>query len=159
MRKFSAKNKKRGFTLIELLVVIAIIGILATIVLVSLNSARAKARDARRQTDIKQYMIAMEMYYDAQSPATYPDIPDTATPIPAGSNLLAPFMSVAALDPTNNAGPPDLRYYWTDTGVPNTRFCVWARLEVPTTVTWVVSSPTGTKTTTTAPTDANCYTF
>ena len=57
-------KKQRGFTLIELLVVIAIIGILASIVLVSLGGARSKARDARRQSDIRQISLAMEMYYD-----------------------------------------------------------------------------------------------
>lgn len=60
MRNF----KKSGFTLIELLVVIAIIGLLASIVLVSLNSARAKARDAKRLADAKQIQTAMEMFFD-----------------------------------------------------------------------------------------------
>jgi len=58
-------KKQKGFTLIELLVVIAIIGILATIVMVSLNTARAKARDARRISDIRQLQLALQMYYDA----------------------------------------------------------------------------------------------
>ena len=47
-------KKQEGFTLIELLVVIAIIGLLSTMAVVSLNSARAKARDAKRLSDVKQ---------------------------------------------------------------------------------------------------------
>lgn len=56
---------KKGFTLIELLVVIAIIGILASIVLVSLNTARSKARDTRRAGDLAQVQLALEMYFDS----------------------------------------------------------------------------------------------
>ncbi|MFH1551303.1 MAG: prepilin-type N-terminal cleavage/methylation domain-containing protein [bacterium] len=56
-------NKKRGFTLVELLVVIAIIGILSSVVLVSVQSARAKARDARRLSDLNQISTALELYY------------------------------------------------------------------------------------------------
>lgn len=54
------KNQK-GFTLIELLVVVAIIGILATLGIVSLNSARAKARDAKRLSDVKQFATALQL--------------------------------------------------------------------------------------------------
>jgi type II secretion system protein G len=56
---------KRGFTLIELLVVIVIIGILASIVLASLNTARIKARDTRRIADIKQLELALQFYANA----------------------------------------------------------------------------------------------
>ena len=68
--KFNKKSK--GFTLIELLVVIAIIGLLATIVLVSLNSARQKARDVRRISDLRQVALGLEMYYDDNR--SYPSV-------------------------------------------------------------------------------------
>lgn len=57
------KNKK-GFTLIELLVVIAIIGLLSTLAVVALTSARKKARDSKRVADIKQLQTAMEMVFN-----------------------------------------------------------------------------------------------
>lgn len=146
--KKPAKKKKRcGFTLIELLVVIAIIGILATIVLVSLNTARAKARDARRSSDMHQIALAMEMYYDSQSPVTYPiALPDIVTAIPANSAILAPYMTIVPLDPSVTDS-----YKWTDAASPTNRYCAWATLEVPTTVTYVISNPNGTKQTTTLP--------
>jgi len=56
-------TKKKGFTLIELLIVIAIIGVLASIVLVSMGGARSKARDAVRQSDVRQIASAMELNY------------------------------------------------------------------------------------------------
>jgi len=67
LKVFSVRRGEKGFTLIELLVVIAIIGILATIVLVSLNTAREKARDARRVSDLRQVVLGLEMYYDDNS--------------------------------------------------------------------------------------------
>lgn len=69
MRILRNKNQK-GFTLIELLVVIAIIGLLASVVLLALNSARAKSRDAKRLADVRQIASAMELYFNDRS--SYP---------------------------------------------------------------------------------------
>lgn len=60
----SAPSTKSGFTLIELLVVIAIIGLLASVVLVSLSSSRIKARNSRRVADINQISKAFELYFN-----------------------------------------------------------------------------------------------
>lgn len=56
--------KQKGFTLIELLVVIAIIGILASVVLTSLNSARKKGQDGKVKSQVAQVAAAAAIYYD-----------------------------------------------------------------------------------------------
>jgi len=60
-------KQQKGFTLIELLVVIAIIGLLSTLAVVSLNSARSKARDGKRLSEMKNLQTALEMYYNDKS--------------------------------------------------------------------------------------------
>jgi len=67
------KNKfNSGLTLIELLVVTSIIGILSTLGLSAFNSSQIKARDAKRQTDVKSIMTAVEqMYVESNSYPSY----------------------------------------------------------------------------------------
>ena len=56
-------TRKKGFTLIELLVVVAIIGVLASMVMSSLNDARQKSREARWQSEMRAVQTALELYY------------------------------------------------------------------------------------------------
>lgn len=120
-------KKKEGFTLIELLVVIAIIGLLASIVLVSLGPAREKARDAKRQSDIRQINLAMEMCYDDGACNVSEAYPDTT----AGANSLTqidtdgtPLLLTVPTDPKDTS--PN-QYTWTD-GTTN-YYCVYTKLE------------------------------
>lgn len=57
------KKNRKGFTLIELLVVIAIIGLLSTLAVIALGSARVKARDTKRLADLRQVQTGLELYY------------------------------------------------------------------------------------------------
>jgi prepilin-type N-terminal cleavage/methylation domain-containing protein len=61
------KRYTRGFTLIELLVVIAIIGILASVVLISLQSARKKGNDSRVISDVQQLRTQAESVYNGSN--------------------------------------------------------------------------------------------
>lgn len=61
--KSSPMNSRNGFTLIELLVVISIIGLLSSVSMAALSTARKKARDARRIHDLVQLRNAYEMYF------------------------------------------------------------------------------------------------
>ena len=88
-----ALKASKGFTLIELLVVVAIIGLLASIVIVSLGGVRTGARDAKAKADLRQIQTATELCYQSTSIGqTYPTnwLPvNTWNPIPAGSIIEA----------------------------------------------------------------------
>ncbi len=90
---------KRGFTLIELLVVIAIIGILASIIMVSLSSAKAKSRDGRRVADIKSIQLALSLYYNDNG--MYPKNIYAGAGTAPSSGLAPAYLPVV---PTNPSG-------------------------------------------------------
>jgi len=124
--KLKLKNKKQaGFTLIELLVVISIIGLLSSIILTSVASARQQARDAKRVGDIQAISEALELYYADHN--SYPPI-TTSIAYPAYSTafsynndgdwtelatLLKPYLPTLPVPP---AGGPANRYEYVTGG-------------------------------------------
>lgn len=119
------RNKNKGFTLIELLVVIAIIGLLASVVLLALNSARAKARDAKRIADIRQIASAMELYFNDSnsyptsagtdaSGAFFSDTGLKTAMVPKYIGLLpqAPAPADSGAQTCAASGPGGNEYYW-----------------------------------------------
>jgi len=87
------KHTTQGFTLIELLVVIAIIGILASIIIASLASAKVRARDAQRLDSIKEMRNALTLYYN-DNQESYPS---------TLSQLVPTFLPSLPVDPLTGA--------------------------------------------------------
>ncbi|MBI5728279.1 MAG: prepilin-type N-terminal cleavage/methylation domain-containing protein [Candidatus Magasanikbacteria bacterium] len=121
---------KKGFTLVELLVVIAIIGLLSTLAVVALGSARQKARDSKRLSDLKQVQTALELYYTDNNA-----YPTAATAVTLGSGNAAclnnaglaatgcanAYMGIVPTDPGSNS--------YSYTSANGTTYTIDARLE------------------------------
>ncbi|MDI3496500.1 MAG: ral secretion pathway protein [Patescibacteria group bacterium] len=86
------KQEKKAFTLIELLVVIAIIGLLSTLSVLALNQARARARDTKRISDVRQIQTALELYYN--------EVGDYPTSVAPGTSIKTSNNTYLATVPT-----------------------------------------------------------
>jgi prepilin-type N-terminal cleavage/methylation domain-containing protein len=84
------RNYKKGFTLIELLVVIAIIGILSSVVLASLNTARQRGADAAIRATVNNARAQAELYFDGEG-----DYDDVCLAGTASNPGLAEFVAAA----------------------------------------------------------------
>ena len=111
----NAKLKKGGFTLIELLVVIAIIGLLSSIVLASLGTARNKARDAATKVQLSEARAQAELYAQANG-GFYFSVCSTAASFNGFGNTTGPGLMKAIADSSGGTaqmsetagGPPTL---------------------------------------------------
>ncbi len=109
------KKNKPGFTLIELLVVIAIIGLLSTLSILALNTARARARDAKRISDVKQIQTALEMYYN--DTGDYPTTASGGAAIASANGTFLRQIPVPPLPTDGTAcGTGVTKYTYTKTG-------------------------------------------
>lgn len=106
MSKTFTKTGFRGFTLIELLVVIAIIGLLSTIIAAPIQSARKKARDAKKIAELKSTQLALEQYAESNS-AQYP------TDLQLLSPQFMPLLPTFAASTTSNARDAFAYTYYT----------------------------------------------
>ena len=102
-------KNQQGFTLIELLVVIAIIGMLSSVVLASLNTARSSARDVSRLQDLKQLQTALELYQNIHG--GYPSHASN-TQVDSSLGVLVTSNTIPSLptDPGNRTGANGYRY-------------------------------------------------
>ena len=90
-------NSKKGFTLIELLVVIAIIGILSSVVLASLTTARSKGTAAAIQAEVANMRAQAELYYSTTGSNSYATAGTGATALNCTTNVFTGTNSLSSL--------------------------------------------------------------
>lgn len=142
------KKLQKGFTLIELLVVIAIIGILSSIVLASLSSARTKGEDAAIQSTLSNMRAQTELYYSNTN-----DYGATAADCTSGI-----FVSTAVGGLKSLVDSAKLRTTVVCKATASSSWAVSALLKSPigTNTTYCVDSTGGSKATTTQITTSAC---
>ena len=104
MKKFHNLRSQKGFTIVELLIVIVVIGILAALVLNAFSGVQAKARDTKRQTDVRSIASQLEAYFNGTGNGSYPinsALTGAAGDTWAGTNW--PGFDINAFRPPNTA--------------------------------------------------------
>jgi prepilin-type N-terminal cleavage/methylation domain-containing protein len=106
---------RSGFTLVEMLIVIGIIGILTSVIIASTTVSRAKARDTKRISDMKEIQLGLALYYDVNK--VYP----------AGSDITAVNILVTQKYlPDIPTDPSGVTYEYM---VTNGKYCIGVKLE------------------------------
>jgi len=149
----SSVRRNESFTLIELLVVLAIMGMIVSIILVSLGPQREKGKDAMRQADIRGIMNAMEMCLSDDG--QYPNITVDASSIVTNTSIVSGVKTYLSPFPKD---PNGANYYGKVNAVtpPATRqqYCIYAVLVSP--ATYFCASEKGIKSSTTVPSLGAC---
>ncbi len=116
MQLFSRLRGNQGFTLIELLIVIVIVGILAVLIVPSLLSGPARARDSQRKSDLRKIKASLESYYNDNNA------------YPANLNVLTqgtvPYLTSLPTDPKTHQN-----YVYITVGNPPNSYILRANLE------------------------------